>query len=204
MIYVYDKIICDDLIESFNPDHVPNPVVRVVDVEGAIDIAAQIQNDDITFPIVVVNRNPDTPIDNDRMNFTRLHKGVATVLDPETNNLYYEKVVPIQLRYALTVLATNTADVDELVRELIFKYTDMYFLTFTVPYESKRKVRIGVVLDSDSNIERQSGQLDYIQSGKLYQAIVPLKVEGAVLLNYTPAHLRRTEYHIVAEPKTTP
>lgn len=201
MIYVYDKAIADDLRKSFNPTNAPNPVVRVIDPEGAIGVAAQIQNDKIQFPLVVLNRNPDAPIDKARMNFTRLHKGVVSVLDPETNELYYERAVPIDLRYAITVLATNTADIDELVRELIFKYTSMYFITITLPYEAQRKVRIGVIVDPDSNIERSSGSAEYINGGQLYQAIIPLKCEGAVLVHYTPAKLRRlTEVVEVVDP----
>ena len=196
ILYLYDSAIANDLSHSFNPENVPNPLVKVIDPEAAIEIAAQIQNDSIKFPIVVVNRNPDTPVDNDRMNFTRLHKGVQSALDPKTNELYYEKVIPIDLRYALTVLATNVADCDELVRELVFKYTNMYFLTIKLPYEVDRKVRFGVILDPNSNISRSSGPVEYLKSGQLYQAIIPLKCEGGVMVSYTPAKLRRTAHEI--------
>ena len=63
MLYVYDNAIVDDLNRSFNPIEAGNPVVSVVDPESVISLAAQIQDDKITFPLVAVNRNPDTPID---------------------------------------------------------------------------------------------------------------------------------------------
>ena len=201
MVWVYDKAISEDLQKSFQSFPDQNTVVRVIDPESAIDVAAQILADNVKFPIVVVNRDPNMQIDQDRYNFTQLHKGVSAVLDSE-NNLYYEKIIPIKLNYGLTVLTTNTADMDEIVRELLFKYTSMYFLTITVPYESKRKVRFGVTFDSSASIDRQSDSSKYLKTGQLYQTIIPLRCEGCVLVNYTPVHLRRFAYELgIEEPK---
>ena len=199
MIYLYDNALCNDLKQSFNPDALSNPVVRVVEPDAIIDLAAQLQEDNIQFPIVAVARDSDTSVDTARTNFTRLHNGVATVLDPKTNLLYYEKVVPIKLGYHLTILTTNTADMDEMVRELLFKYSSMYFITMTLPYECERKIRFGVEVDESSPIERKSGQLEYLKNGQLYQTILSLRCEGAVLVTYTPVKLKR-----VLPESTTP
>ena len=130
MIYLYDDAIVDDLRKSFQvPDGSSEPVVKVVDPEGIPSLAAQVQEDKIQFPIIALKRRPGVTIDTDRTNFTRIKKGVQSVIDPATNQLYYEKAVPIVLEYEMSVLATRTADQDELVRELLFKYTSMYFLT---------------------------------------------------------------------------
>lgn len=202
MFYIYDNAIQEDLVRSFNPNNVPNPVVKVIAPEDITSIAAQIQEDKLSFPIVAVTRDADTPIDTDRTNFTRLHNGVAAVLDPKTNNLYYERVIPVKLSYKLTVLTTSTADMDEMVRELLFKYYSMYFLTVQLPYECNRKVRFGVTIDLDTNIERKSGVSEYLQSGQLHQAVIPLRCEGCVLVTYTPAKLKRTEIAVeITDPQ---
>lgn len=203
MIYLYDEAIVNDLKKSFNPNAVENPVVSVVSPERIVDIAAQLQNDEISFPLVALTRNEDISIDTNLTNFTRMHKGVAAVVDPKTNNLYYEQAIPLKLNYALTVLTTNTADMDELVRELIFKYTRMYFLTITLPYEGQRKVRFGITIDTDSDIERSSGVVEYLESGQLYQSIIHLHCEGCVYVKYTPVHLKRTAHEIVPAVPTT-
>ena len=196
MIYCYDNAFVDDLKKSFNPANVPNPVVKVIDPENVIGLAAQMQDDNIRYPIVAVTRSEDLQVDTDRTNFSRIHKGVVSVIDPDTNELYYERAIPITLSYSLTVLTTSTAELDEIVRELMFKYSSMYFITFTLPYECKRKVRFGVTLDTTSNIDRSSASGEYLSSGQLYQAIVPLRCEGCVLVSYTPAKLRRIQYDI--------
>lgn len=193
MIYLYDNAIADDLKASFNPDNVPDPVVKFVSADQIIGIAAQKQNDNIQFPLVSLARKPNSvQIDRQRMNFSRAHFGIASVLDKKTNNLYYEKAVPITLEYALTVLTTNTAHRDEIVRELLFKYLNMYYLTIKLPYECDRKVRFGVSISSETDIDYSNGSSEYAESGSLYQAIIPLRCEGCVLVTYTPAHLVRT------------
>lgn len=191
MLYLYDNAVCEDLTKSFNPvADGQKPVVKVVGPEQIIGLAAQIQEDKIGFPIIAITRN-EYQIDSNRTNFTRSHFGVAAVLDKETNNLYYEKALPITLSYNLTLLTTNQADMDELIRELLFKYTNMYFLTIKLPYESDRKVRFGISINGETNIERSSGSLEYIESGTLYQSIITLNCDGCCLVTYTPAHLMR-------------
>ena len=119
-----------------------------------------------------------------------MHKGVPCVFDPKTNNLYFEKAVPIQLKYSLHALTTNTADMDEIIRELLFRYSDMYYITFEVPYESKRKLTFGMAINPDNPITRHSGVTDYIEGGKLYESILDVECQGAVMLHYTPRHLQ--------------
>lgn len=194
MLYLYDNAICNDLSSSFNPDTTDNPVVTVIDKEQAIGIAAQKQNDDIKFPIICVVRDEDTSIDSSRMNFTRAHRGVASVLDSETNELYYEKAVPIKLSYTICIYTSNQEDMDELVRELTFKYINMYFLHIQLPYEADRRVRFGVSIDPDAEISKASGPSDYLGGGTLYESDIHVRCDGAVMVTYTPAKLRRTEY----------
>ena len=198
MLYLYDKAICEDLEQSFNRDNMDNPNVRVIDPGLAVDVLAQIQSDDIKYPAVIVTRQTDINVDNSRMNFTRLHRGIATVIEDKTNNIYYEQVLPIDLRYTLTVLTTNVPDRDELIRELLFKYSQMYFLTIHLPYESRRQLRFGIEIDSDTSIQYYSATLEYIQSGQLYQSIISLRCEGCILATYTPMHVKRTVPEVVA------
>lgn len=195
MLYKYDNAIVDDLKRSFNPENVPNPVVSVVSPDQIIGLAAQLQNDSIKLPLIALTRNQEQ-IDSSRTNFTAMHRGVATVIDNETNELYHEKVIPITLSYNLTIITSNTADMDEMIRELMFKYINMYFLTIKLPYESNRKIRFGVSLSKDSEIDRTSGVSEYRSEGKLYQSILTLNCEGAVLVSYTPVKLKRLEYEI--------
>ena len=66
MLYLYDDAIIEDLRKSFNPAQVPNPAVSVVNAEQIVDIAAQIQDDKLKFPLVSVYRKSDVQIDSQR------------------------------------------------------------------------------------------------------------------------------------------
>lgn len=195
MLYLFDNAICQDLRSSFT-DQMGTSAVKVVDPDMAVDVVSQISHDEFNFPAVVVTRSPEYQMDTRRMNFVRMHRGVATVIDKENNMLYEERQIPITLDYNLTVLTTNTADMDELTRELIFKYVNMYFLTVQLPYEDNRKIRFGVCVDESMPIEQSSRLLEYVQSGKAYQNIIHLRTEGAVLLTYTPKRLPRYEQEV--------
>lgn len=201
MLYKYDNAICEDLLKSFNPDNVENPVVKVIGPDAIIGVAAQIKEGNMSFPLVAISRDEGIDIDKERTNFSRIHKGVASVLDNETNMLYYEKCLPINLSYKMAVLTTNTVDMDEMMRELMFKYVNMYYLTIKLPYESTRKIRFGITLDENSTIERSYGSADYVEGGHLHQTLLSLRCEGCVLVSYTPAHLRRVEHEVVATTK---
>lgn len=204
MLWVYDNAIVEDLKKSFNPKNVPNPAVSVVDPENALGLAAQVQEDKIQFPVVALTRSPNIPIDTDLRNFTKTKKGVTTTFDPSTNLLYNERSMPVKLSYELSIFTTNTADMDEITREILFKYSSMYFLTVTIPYESKRKIRFGIVADVGEGIEITSAASNYIQEGKLYGSSITLNCEGCVLVHYTPRLLRHfSTEQVILNPGTT-
>lgn len=198
MIYLYDNAIVEDLENSFNQDQ-NNPIVRVVSPDNIVSVVAQIKEDQVNFPIVALERTQPVNVDDNRYNFTRAMTGINAVFDKDKNNYYKEKVIPINLSYTLTVLTTNQEDMDELVRELIFKYTSMYFLKIRIPYESKREITFGVIIDHDAGIQQESGISEYLDNGQLYRSTLTLRCEGCVLVHYTPVHLKRTVYNVEAK-----
>lgn len=156
MLYLYDNAICKDLQESFTDDY-NNSVVKVVAPEDIVNLAAQLKEDEISFPIVAISRDPDAPIDTDRTNFVRMHQGVSTVIDPKTNLIYYEKAIPVKLGYHMTVLSTNVVDLDELVKELMHKYITMYFCTLI--YRMNQIDAFGLVLSWTRTLRLKHPQL---------------------------------------------
>lgn len=197
MLYIYDDAIVDDLNKSFNPDNMPNPQVKVVGPESILTLQAQMKEDNIQYPVVALNRAGNMSIDSNRTNFTQIHRGIPASIDHNKNEIYHEKILPINLSYSLTILTTNIADRDEIVREILFKYYDMYFLHAELPYEVKRSIRFGIIKDPNADIDYSSSTVEYLQNGQLYQTIIPLMCEGCVMVTYTPMHLKRT-YPVVA------
>lgn len=191
MIYLYDNAICSDLKKSFNPDNAPNPVVSVIDPEGAITIAAQMQNDAVKYPLVVLSRDPDPKIDTERYNFTRAKRGVVVGFDKVSNELLSERAIPMSLNYKLTAITTSTIDMDEIMKELLFKYSDMYFLSIELPYEIRRRIRFGVRMVPDTSVSTTSATFDYLSAGTLYESSIQLECLGCVWVSYNTTKLRR-------------
>lgn len=191
MIYLYDNAICSDLKKSFNSDNTPNPVVSVIDPEGAITIAAQMQNDEVKYPLVVLSRDPDPKIDTERYNFTRAKRGVVVGFDKVSNELLSERAIPMSLNYKLTAITTSTVDMDEIIKELLFKYSDMYFLSIELPYEIKRRIRFGVRMVPDTSVSTTSATFDYLSAGTLYESSIQLECLGCVWVSYNTSKLRR-------------
>lgn len=201
MLYLYDNAIVEDLQNAIDPEGQMNSNVRAVDSASIMGIMAQLEEDKISFPLICVMRDENMTIDAARSNFSRLHCGHVEVIDPETNTIYLEKAIPVELNYALHVLTTNTADMDELVREILFRYSSMYFLTIDKPYEATSKLRFGVAIPPGTELRRESSNGEYIAQGKLYETIIPIQCDGAVLLDYTPKHMERltTEMKVKTE-----
>lgn len=190
MLYCYDNALIDDIKASINSQNA-NPNVFMVDDETYPGILAQIQDDTITYPLILIDRDSDMPIITELWNFSRAQFGIPAVFDKKENNIYFERALPIDLSYTIRILTTNVADTDELAKELFYKYLSMYYLTIKLPYESDRKIRFGVDIDLGYGIKRESGSFDYIKTGALYQATLHLKTHGCVMLSYTPRHLSR-------------
>ena len=189
MLYLYDRAVCDDLKSSLTDEL--NKNVFLTDADNYPGILAQIQDDTITYPLILLHRDEDTPIRKDQMNFTRYQFGVPCTFDNKKNIVYYERALPVEVNYTLRILSHNVADTDELARELFYKYISMYFLTIRTPYESDRKIRFGVQVDMDYGIKKESSGSEYLSTGALYQSTIHLKTDGCVSLTYTPRHLIR-------------
>jgi len=194
MIYLYDRAIADDLQKSINSENA-EPNVFIADAETYAGVFAQVKEDTITYPIILLARDPDMPVITDLCNFTRSHFGVPAAFDNKTNTIYNERALPVDIRYTLRIISTNVADSDELARELFYKYLSMYYLTIQLPYESDRKIRFGIEVDKDYGIKRESGSFEYLKSGALYQSTLHLNTQGCVSLTYTGRHVQRIVYN---------
>lgn len=188
MVYLYDNSLCEDLKRSFHK----SVTVVMNSEETVMDLAAQLENDEISFPLVAVTRQPYS-VNKDLCNFTRRHTGIPASYDDKEGKVYYEKAIPINLSYQITVLTSNQADMDEMIRELLFKYSEMYFLTIKLPYESNRKMRFGIMFDPEADIDQSSGSTEANKSGKIYQSIITLKCQGCNLFTYSGVRVRNTE-----------
>lgn len=187
MIWIYDDAIIKDLKEDLGDS------VAVLNPDQSLQVIALLQEDKIKFPIVAFTRDDNFQIKSDLVNFTRMHRGIPAVFDSKENTVYNEKSIPIDLKYEMTVMASSQADLDEIIRELIFKYTEQYFITVELPYEAKRQIRVGLSIHPDDPIQWDKTPSDYISGGTLLSGKINLFVDGAILVSYTGMHLKKAD-----------
>lgn len=199
MIYLYDNALVDDMKRTIDPDGGANPNVLCITIDNYQSTLAQLQEDKITYPIILIIRDDDIPVRSELLNFTRYKKGVPVGMDPKTNQVYYERALPLDLRYTLQILSTNVVDRDEIAREIWFKYESEYFLHIETPYEIKRKINFGVQIDRSFGIKNDSGASEYLSEGKLYSSTMEILTDGCVLLHNTARHLN----HFSMNPNPT-
>lgn len=190
MIYLYDNAFVDDIKRTLDPDGGANPNVLCITIDQYQSVLAQLQEDKITYPLILLIRDDDMPIKKDGINFTRAKRGVPVGIDPVTNMVYYERAVPVDLRYTMQILSTNVADRDEIARELFFKYESEYYLHIDLPYEIKRRLRFGVHVDKDFGIQNSSNASQYIEKGSIYQSTIEILTDGCVWIHNTARHLK--------------
>jgi hypothetical protein len=191
VLYLYDNALVEDMKRTIDPEGEANPNVLCITVDNYQSTLAQLQNDRITYPIILFIRDDDIPVKKDQMNFTRYKKGVPAGIDPKTNMVYFERILPLDLRYTIQIISTNVADRDEIAREIWFKYESEYYLHIETPYEVKRRLRFGMHIDRDFGIKNDSSSSQYLSEGKLYTSTMELLTDGCVLLYNTPRHLKR-------------
>jgi len=203
MQHLYDNAVVEDLQRDFiTADGKLSVAVRMVDENQMMGVIAQIQSDEVEFPYVILSRVGGDTIDQNLKNFTMMHRGVPAVFEPTKNEFYHEKWIPIELGYDITVVGTNTAQIDEVLRELQFKYINMFYLTIRLPYESDRKIRFGIISTGDPP-ERGRMASGHMEDGHLYIATLPTECIGAGIVDYRKVKLKRLEGQINLVDPTT-
>ena len=79
MLYLYDSAIVDNLKASLTD--AANQNVFLTTPENYPGILAQIQDDTITYPLILLHREDDVQVIKELMNFTRYQFGVPCTFD---------------------------------------------------------------------------------------------------------------------------
>ena len=183
MMTLYDKSIVNALMRRFNQDASQGVVVNIISPEYIEGLDSQIREGKCRFPVVALVRK-DMPysIDTGRTIYTTIPKGkVYTQADVKNYYTEPEGFVPIKQPYSLTVLTTDTAQMEAIVKAIQELLSNMKFLSIDHPTRANEKIRFGVVVDSTREIQKSS-------SGQMHQTIIPLSCEGGVIKSTdTPA-----------------
>lgn len=179
-MHIYDDAIIEKFRELFNTDK-----IFIIPPERAKDTIAQLSRDDITFPLISLDRHGFTLRDSGS-NWTASIKGVADSVD-STGKANIMHTIPIRIQYQLDVFTVDRLSCDEILRELLFYFKLHPTLYVDIPYGLNGKHKFNVFFNSD--IEDNSDTVNHINNGVLYRYTATLYTDDAYLFANTPVDL---------------
>ena len=127
MLHLYDDAIVNKFRKLFKDSR-----ITIQPPENAIRYAAQLDGDDVKFPLISINRT-NWSIRSSELNFAQSRTGVLDHVNSD-NTLSIMKIIPIRLDYQLDVYTIDKKSNDEIYRELLFYFLNNPTLEVDIPY----------------------------------------------------------------------
>lgn len=179
-MHLYDEAVVEKFKEIFGTDN-----IFIIPPERAKDTVAQIEKDDVKFPLVSLDRRGFS-IRGDQINWSASRMGLAdSITDDGKANIMH--VIPIRVNYQLDVYTVDRVSCDEILRELIFYFTLHPTLMVNIPYGLNTKHKFNLFFNPD--IEDNSDTVEHINKGVLYRYTANLYTDDAYLFANTPVDL---------------
>ena len=174
MLYLYDQVIVDKFKKLFNDSR-----ITIQPPENAIRYVAQLEDDNVNFPLISLNRTNWSIRYND-LNFAQSRTGVLNRVNDD-NTLSVMKVIPIRLDYQLDIYTVDRPTNDEIYRELLFYIDNNPTLEVKIPYTLDTSHVFNIFFNSDIN--DNSDTVEHINRGVLYRFTSTLFSNDAYLFD---------------------
>lgn len=179
-MHLYDTAVVEKFKELFGSDN-----IFIIPPERAKDTIAQLERDDIKFPLVSLDRRGFSIRDN-AVSWSASRMGLAdSITDEGKANIMH--VIPIKINYQLDVFTTDRVSCDEILRELIFYFTLHPTLMVDIPYGLNTQHKFNLFFNPD--IEDNSDTVEHLNRGVLYRYTANIYTDDAYLFANTPVDL---------------
>lgn len=168
----YDDAIINNFRQVFNDE-----TISILPVENAIRFSAQLQKDDVTFPMISTTRLGYS-IRNSDVNFNAKMIGSFKGRNGLNDNMFAQ-VIPIRIEYQLDVFTVERAVGDEIVRELIFYFMQHPTLKAHFDYGLNIDHNFNLFLNDD--IVDNSDTVEHVNSGVMFRNTLTFYTDDAVL-----------------------
>lgn len=169
---LYDKAIIDHFREIFDDER-----IHILPVEHAIRFTAQLQKDDVKFPLISTTRL-NYSIRTSDVNFHALRQGGYQNRNSNGTNMFAQ-IIPIRINYQMDIFTVDKTTGDELVRELVFHIMQNPTLMVDVPYKLNMEHNFNIFLDSD--IVDNSDTIEHLDKGVRFRNTLTFYTDDAYL-----------------------
>lgn len=170
-VYAYDRAVTE-LFERITGDS-----IMIQPPENAIRNTAQLKGDNITFPLITLNRTSWSIRQSDR-NFAMLREG-HTARFNNNHTVTQARMLPIKIEYQVDVFTVDKRMNDEITRELIFYLSLKPTLKVKVDYDINIEHNFNLLLDPD--IVDNSDVTNHINDGVLFRSTFTMYCDDAYL-----------------------
>ena len=171
-VYRYDEAI----IKHFR-DILDDNRISILPVEHAIRFTAQLQKDDVRFPLISTTRLSYSIRQSD-VNFTGLRRGGYQNRNSDGTNTFAQ-IIPIRIEYQMDIFTVDKRTGDELVRELVFHIMQNPTLQVEVPYDLDMIHNFNIFLGAD--IVDNSDTIEHLDKGVRFRNTLTFYTDDAYL-----------------------
>lgn len=171
-VWRYDKAIVENFREILNDDR-----IHIMPPENAIKFIAQLKKDDISFPLISIQRLGYSII-NSRVNHSAKFIGGYHHNNGDNTNTFVQ-AIPIRIEYQIDVYTVDQQSCDEFCRELIFYLMQNPTLIVKYPYMVNGEHKFNLFLNDE--IVDNSDTVNHINNGVLFRHTLTMYTDDANL-----------------------
>jgi hypothetical protein len=168
----YDDAIISKFRSIFNDN-----TIYILPVENAIRFSAQLNRDDVKFPMISTTRLGYS-IQTQNVNFAAKMIGSFATRDGKNNNIFAQ-TVPIRIEYQMDVFTVDRQSCDEIVRELIFFF--MQHPTLKAHFDYGLNIDHNFNLYLNDEIVDNSDTVEHVNNGVMFRNTLTFYTDDARL-----------------------
>lgn len=166
----------DAIINKFRSIFIDN-TIYILPVENAIRFSAQLNKDDVRFPMISTTRLGYS-IRSQDVNFSAKMYGSFVTRDGQNNNIFAQ-TIPIRIEYQMDVFTVDRQSCDEIVRELIFFFAQHPTLQAHFDYGLNIDHNFNIYLNDE--IVDNSDTVEHVNNGVMFRNTLTFYTDDARL-----------------------
>lgn len=178
-VYAYDKSLIEDLRARFNSPKVNN-TVQITNPNNSYTILGKLNEDTISMPFITLTRE-GWELNNNRQSYqTFIGDKITTRMNENnTKTTTRAQVLPITIRYRISVCTRDRITNDAIIRELLFYYHLRPSLLVFVKHNINMAHKFNIFFNS--NIEDNSDVANFDTKGQVYRQDITFYTDDAYL-----------------------
>ena len=172
-VNLYDKAIVEDLRKLTEDTR-----IHIVPSENAFRTIGKLNNteDYIELPLISISRTGWSLLDAQH---SQKFEGATYQYDRKEDYVQNIQLMPIKINYLLDVWTRTKEENDDIMRELIFYYTDHPTMFVTVPYGADYKHKFNIFFTDD--VEDNSDIVEQKNRGEYFRQTIGFYTDDAYL-----------------------